>query len=377
MTIPFIDLKAQYTALKPDIDARIAAVLEHGAFIMGPEVAELETQLAEFSGAKHAVSVSSGTDALLVALMAEGIGPGDAVFVPSLTFTATAEVILVAGATPVFTDVDPTTCNADPSDLQSRIEQTFKQGQLRPKAIIAVDLYGLPADYPAINAIAEQHGMFVIDDGAQSFGATLNGTRVGTLAAVTATSFFPAKPLGCYGDGGAVFTDDADRAAIFKSLRVHGSGASKYEVSRVGLNARMDTIQAAVLLAKLGVFEKEIAAREALAQLYDERLGGRLELPHRTSGATSAWAQYTVQIDQRDELASSLKDQGVPTAIYYPSPMHLQPAYSRYGEGTGSLPQSERLADRVLSLPMHPYMDDATANKICDSVLRALEAVPA
>ncbi len=377
MTIPFIDLKAQYTALKPDIDARIAAVLEHGAFIMGPEVTEVEAQLAEFSGAKHAVSVSSGTDALLVALMAEGIGPGDAVFVPSLTFTATAEVILVAGATPVFTDVNPATCNVDPGDLRSRIEQTIKQGQLRPKAIIAVDLYGLPADYPAINTIAEQHGMLVIDDGAQSFGATLNGKRVGTLAPVTATSFFPAKPLGCYGDGGAVFTDDADRAAIFKSLRVHGSGASKYEVARIGLNARMDTIQAAVLLSKLGVFEKEIAAREALAQLYDERLGGRLELPPRTSGATSAWAQYTVQIDQRDALAASLKDQGIPTAIYYPSPMHLQPAYSKYGEGTGSLPQSERLAGRVLSLPMHPYMDDATANIICDSVLRALEAVPA
>ena len=372
MAIPFIDLKAQYAALKSDIDARIAGVLSHGAYIMGPEVAELETKLAAFCGAKHAVAVSSGTDALLVALMAEGIGPGDAVFVPSLTFTATAEVILVVGAVPVFTDVDPATCNIDPSDLEQKIENTVKRGRLQPRAIIAVDLYGLPADFSAINAIAEAHGLLVIDDGAQGFGATYNGKRVGRLATVTATSFFPAKPLGCYGDGGAVFTDDPDRATLFKSIRVHGSGINKYEVARIGLNARMDTIQAAVLLAKLSVFEKELGARETLAQLYDDRLGHRLERQARTASTTSAWAQYTVMTDQRDALAAGLRDQGIPTAIYYPSPMHLQAAYKMFGEGDGSLPHAEDLSHQVLSLPMHPYMDEATAIEICSAILDTL-----
>lgn len=374
MALPFIDLKAQYAALKSDIDARIAGVLAHGAYIMGPEVAELENKLAEFCGAKHAVAVSSGTDALLVALMAEGIGPGDAVFVPSLTFTATAEVILVVGAVPVFTDVDPATCNIDPADLEQRIENTVKRGRLRPRAIIAVDLYGLPADFPAINAIAEIHGLLVIDDGAQGFGATYNGKRVGSLGAVTATSFFPAKPLGCYGDGGAVFTDDPDRAALFKSIRVHGSGTNKHEVARIGLNARMDTIQAAVLLAKLSVFEKELGARESLAQLYDARLGDRLERQARPAGTTSAWAQYTVMTDQRDALAAGLRVQGIPTAIYYPSPIHLQAAYQMFGEGKGSLPHAEELSHQVLSLPMHPYMDEATAVEICSAILDTLGA---
>jgi UDP-2-acetamido-2-deoxy-ribo-hexuluronate aminotransferase len=375
MSIPFIDLKSQYAALKSDIDARIAAVLNHGAYIMGPEVRELEEQLATFCGVKHAVAVSSGTDALLVALMAAGIGPGDAVFLPALTFTATAEVILVAGAAPVFVDVDPKTCNIDPDDLTLRIEQTLENDKVRPKAIIAVDLYGLPADYADINTIAQTHDLLVIDDGAQAFGATVANTRVGALAAVTATSFFPAKPLGCYGDGGAVFTDDDDQAALFKSIRVHGSGATKYEVARVGLNARMDTIQAAVLLAKLSVFEKELVAREALATLYDDRLGDKVDAQARIPGTTSAWAQYTVMTDHRDALAAHLKDQRIPTAVYYPSPMHLQTAYRVYGDGEGSLPVAEQLSHRVLSFPMHPYMDEETANSICDAVLRGLETV--
>jgi len=375
MNIPFIDLKAQYAALKADIDARISAVLDHGAYVMGSEIRELEFGLAEFCGAKHAVAVSSGTDALLVALMAAGIGPGDAVYVPALTFTATAEVILLAGATPVFVDVDPKTCNIDPHDLGLRAAQIIKAGQLRPMAIIAVDLYGLPADYAAINSVADFYGLLVIDDGAQSFGATLNGKRVGALAPVTATSFFPAKPLGCYGDGGAVFTDDDDQAALFKSIRVHGSGATKNEVARVGLNARMDTIQAAVLLAKLSVFEKELVAREALATLYDDRLGDTIEAQARIPGTTSAWAQYTVMTDHRDALAAHLKGQGIPTAIYYPSPMHLQTAYREYGDGEGSLPVAEHLSHWVLSIPMHPYMDEKTANDICDEVLRGLNLV--
>jgi len=321
------------------------------------------------------VAVSSGTDALLVALMADGVGPGDAVFVPALTFTATAEVVLVAGATPVFVDVDPKTCNIDPNDLKLRIEQTIEKGKLKPKAVIVVDLYGLPADYAAINAISETHELLVIDDGAQAFGATLDGKRVGALAPVTATSFFPAKPLGCYGDGGAVFTDDDDQAALFKSIRMHGSGATKYEVARVGLNARMDTIQAAVLLAKLSVFEKELVAREALATLYDDRMGDTVDTQARIPGASSAWAQYTVMTDHRDALAAHLKEQGIPTAIYYPSPMHLQTAYREYGGGEGSLPECEHLSHRVLSFPMHPYMDEETANGICDAVLRGLETV--
>jgi dTDP-4-amino-4,6-dideoxygalactose transaminase len=375
--MPFIDLKAQYSALKADIDARIAAVLTHGAFVMGPEVAELETRLAEFCGANYAVGVSSGTDALLVALIADEIGPGDAVFLPSITFTATPEVVLVAGATPVFTDVDPVTYNIDPKDLETRIDEVVAKGELKPRAIIAVDLYGQPADYAAINHIAERHGMLVIDDGAQGFGASVDGNRVGTLAPVTATSFFPAKPLGCYGDGGAVFTDDPDRAAIFKSLRVHGSGNSKYEVIRVGLNARLDTIQAAVLLGKLEVFEKELVSREALAKFYDERLGELLAIPPRVPGTTSAWAQYTFQVDNRDAVAAHLKDLGIPTAVYYPVPMHIQPPYMKYGGGSGSLPHAERLSERVLSIPMHPYMDDDTAATICDGVLSAVDAVAA
>jgi UDP-2-acetamido-2-deoxy-ribo-hexuluronate aminotransferase len=375
--IPFIDLKAQYSALKSDIDARIAAVLEHGKYIMGPEVSELESRLADFSGAKHVVSVSSGTDALLVALMADGIGPGDAVFVPALTFTATAEVILLVGATPVFTDVSPTTYNIDPDDLKLRVERTIERGQLRPRAIIAVDLFGLPADFAALNTIASAHNLSVIDDGAQSFGAKLGGRRVGSLAPVTATSFFPAKPLGCYGDGGALFCDDADRATLFDSIRVHGKGSNKYDVVRIGLNARMDTLQAAILLAKLDVFEKELTARESLAQLYDKRLKGRFTLPPRVSGATSAWAQYTIQADHRDALAAELKTQGIPSAVYYPSPMHLQTAYQVHGEGAGSLPNAEQLSHRVLSLPMHPYMDDEAAEQICRALLDASEAVSA
>jgi len=375
MTIPFIDLKAQYAALKSDIDARIATVLEHGKYVMGPEVSELESRLADFSGAKHVVSVSSGTDALLVALMAEGIGPGDAVFVPALTFTATAEVILLVGAIPVFTDVSPSTYNIDPADLKHRVEQTIERGQLRPRAIIAVDLFGLPADFVALDTIADAHNLLVIDDGAQSFGATLDGRRVGSLAPVTATSFFPAKPLGCYGDGGALFCDDADRGTLYDSIRVHGKGSNKYDVVRIGLNARMDTMQAAVLLAKLDVFESELTARESLAQLYDKRLESHFTLPPRIPGATSAWAQYTIQADHRDALAAELKARGIPSAVYYPSPMHLQTAYQIHGEGSGSLPNAEQLSHRVLSLPMHPYMDDQVAEQICHALVDASEAV--
>lgn len=364
--IAFIDLNAQYRHLKTDIDARIQAVLAHGQYIMGPEVVELERQLEAFTGAQHAVTVANGTDALLIALMAWGVGPGDAVFLPGLTFTATAEAPLLLGATPVFVDVDPDRFTIDPADLARRILAVRQQGRLRPKVIMPVDLYGLPADYTAIATVAD--GIPILGDAAQSFGATVDGLRVGKLAAITATSFFPAKPLGCYGDGGALFTDDDGVAAILRSLRVHGAGSHKYNVVRVGVNSRLDTIQAAVLLGKLTVFQVEMQRREALSRRYDAGLSDMLAIPCRPVGMTSAWAQYTIRHEARDRLAEALKAAGIPTAVHYPRPMHLQPAYMAHGEGSGSLPVSEALCEQVLSLPMHPYMEDATADRIIDTV---------
>ena len=371
MEIPFVDLGAQYARLKEDIDARIHAVLDHGRFILGPEVAELEAALARFSGAKHAIGVSSGTDALLVALLAEGVGPGDAVFLPAFTFTATPEVVLLAGATPVFVDVEPETFNIDAADLEAKVQAVEAGGGLRPKAIIAVDLFGLPADYAALAGIAAAHGLFLLADAAQSFGAAQGEGRVGTLAPATAASFFPAKPLGCYGDGGAVLTDDDGRAAAMRSIHLHGKGEGKYDIVRLGINGRLDTIQAAVLLVKLGVFEEELENREKLAGLYDERLGGAVITPPRAAGARSAWAQYSIQSGHRDRIAAALKEKGIPTAVYYPLPMHLQPAFERFGDGPGSLPVSEHLSARILSLPMHPYMEEATAARICEAVVAA------
>lgn len=368
--IAFIDLKAQYSHLKADIDARIQAVLDHGQYIMGPEVGDLERQLAAFAGVRHAIAVANGTDALLAALMAWGVGPGDAVFLPGLTFTATAEAPLLLGASPVFVDVDPERFTLDPADLERRIADVRRGGRLCPKVIVPVDLYGLPADYARIAAVAD--GIPILADAAQSFGATANGRRVGTLGAVTATSFFPAKPLGCYGDGGALFTDDDDLAAILRSLRVHGAGAHKYDVVRVGMNSRLDTIQAAVLLAKLPAFPAELEQRERVARRYDAGLDGVVHIPQRPADHTSTWAQYTIRHEARDLLASALGRAGVPTAIHYPKPMHLQPAYIAYGGGPGSLPVSEALCEQILSLPMHPYMDDATADHIVTAVRDAV-----
>ena len=369
--IEFAGLKAQYQHLKPEIDARIAAVLDHGRFIQGPEVAELEAALAAFAGAAHAVAVSSGTDALVMALMAEGVGRGDAVFVPAFTFTATAEVALLLGATPVFVDVDARTFNIDPQDLERRLADVVAEGRLRPRAVIAVDLFGLPADYATLTDLCSRHELFLLADAAQSFGATLGGRRAGTLALVTATSFFPAKPLGAYGDGGALLTDDGDRAKRFRSIRAHGKGDAKYDIVRLGLNARLDTIQAAILLAKLTVFPDELTAREALARRYDARLADILSIPERPSGAESTWAQYTIRIDDRDRVAAALAERGIPTAVYYPRPLHLQPAYQCFGAGPGSLPVAEDLCNRVLSLPMNPYLDDISAAKICAAITTA------
>ncbi|HJP21762.1 MAG TPA: DegT/DnrJ/EryC1/StrS family aminotransferase [Alphaproteobacteria bacterium] len=372
--IPLVDLKAQYRRIKKDVHARIDAVLEHGRFILGPEVQELENELASFAGCAEALGVSSGTDALLLALMAESIGPGDAVFLPAFTFTASAEVILMVGATPVFVDVDEGTFNIATDDLEKKIGETKSATELTPRAIIAVDLFGLPADYRALAEVAQREGLYVLADAAQSFGGSLDGTKVGMLAPVTATSFFPAKPLGCYGDGGALLTDDPQRAEQFRSLRAHGKGNQKYDIVRIGLNARLDTLQAAIVLAKLQVFAEEITAREALAARYDAWLGKDLAIPARPVGAKSAWAQYTIKLERRDEVAAAMRQQGIPSAIYYPLPMHLQPAYAGYGKGPGSLPVSEKLSLQVLSLPMHPYLDEATAKRICEVVLEAVSS---
>jgi dTDP-4-amino-4,6-dideoxygalactose transaminase len=370
-TIPFIDLKTQYSLIKESVDAGIRRVLEHGQYIMGPEVAECEKRLAAIAGSKHCLTVSSGTDALIAPLMALGIGPGDAVFLPTFTFTATAEVVLLVGARPVYVDVDSRLFNIDVRHLDAAIAAVKKEGKHRPRAVISVDLFGLPAEYPALNALCEKEGLVLIDDAAQSFGGALNNRRVGSLAPITATSFFPAKPLGCYGDGGAIFLDDDALAARLVSIRVHGQGRSKYHVERVGLNARFDTIQAAVILAKLDVFENELDRRDAVARTYTEALGGAVETPQVPAGYRSAWAQYSILSDRRDAIAEALKGEGVPTAIYYPIPMHLQAAYREYGQGEGSCPMAERLAHRVLSLPMHPYLDGAMIERIAGVVQKA------
>lgn len=370
--VPFTGLGQQSIRLRETIDRNIAKVLDHGQFIMGPEVKAFETKLQAFCGAKHAIAVANGTDALQIALMASGIGAGDAVFVPSFTYTATAEVILVLGAVPVFVEVDPDTFNVDTIDLEAQIAAASARG-LRAAAIITVDLFGLPADWPALNKIADKHGLQLISDAAQSFGGSdIDGRHVGTMASITTTSFFPAKPLGCYGDGGAIFTDNDDLAAIMRSIRVHGQGKEKYETVRIGMNSRLDTLQAAVLLAKIDILAEETAARNALADQYESRLSTIVRTPKKSQGVVSAWAQYTVRVKNRDSVQSLLKDQGVPTAIYYPLPMHLQPAYAAYGDGPGSLPVSEQLSREVLSLPMNPYWTDADVDAVASALASAV-----
>ncbi len=368
--IPFIDLKSQQAHIKPKIDAAIGRVLAHGQYILGPEVAELERQLAKFCGAGHVLSCASGTDALILPLMVKGIGPGDAVFVPSFGFVATAEVAVLLGATPVFVDVDPETFLMDIDSLQSAIDEAAKQG-LRPRAIIPVDLFGQPADYERIGEVAGTKGLFMLADAAQSFGATRAGKRVGTLAPMTATSFFPAKPLGCYGDGGAVFVDDAETLEILESLRVHGQGKDKYENVRIGVNGRCDTLQAAILLEKLAIFEEEIAARQRVADRYNNALADIVQTPIVAAESTSVWAQYTIRLNNRDHVTAQLKESGVPTAIYYPIPLHRQVAYQGFLMAPGGLPVSEKLAGEVLSLPMHPYLSEADQSMVIDAVKNA------
>ena len=374
--IPFLDLKAQQARIHDRLRPRLDAVLAHCQFVLGPEVAELEGRLAAYCGARHCVGVSSGTDALQIAMMAEGIGPGDAVFLPAFTYTATAEVPLVLGATPVFVDVDPATFQIDPAHLQHRIDGVRAAGRLRPRALVGVDLFGQPADWPALNRIAAAEGLFTLDDCAQSFGGALHGTRLGTLADATTTSFFPSKPLGAYGDGGALFTDSDDRAALYRSLRTHGEGTTRYEVLRTGMNGRLDTMQAAILLAKLEVFDEELAIREHIAGIYDRRLGNLLTTPARVPGGRSAWAIYAVLLpdaDGRAALQAGLRDRGVPTAIYYPRPLHRQPAYAGHHDGA-ALPVSDDLAGRILALPIHPDLSDADAERVCDALADLLPA---
>ncbi len=362
--IAFIDLKAQYRRLKADVDAALAHVLEDGRFVLGPPVVELETALAARAGVAHAVTCASGTDALQIALMAEGIGPGDAVFVPGFTFPATAGVVALVGASPVFVDVVEESCMMDPADLAARIERVAAEGRLTPKAVIAADLFGQAADYDTLAPLAAARGLLLIDDAAQSFGGASGGRPVGSLAPVTTTSFYPAKPLGGYGDGGALFTADGERAARWRSIRQHGQGEGKYDIVRVGLNSRLDTLQAAVLLVKLAAFDAEIDARERVATTYDGVLAGAVGLPGRLPARRSTWAQYTIRLEARDEVQAALAAQEIPTAIHYPVPMHLQPAYREYGEGPGSLPVSERLSRQVLCLPMYADLDEATATRI-------------
>ncbi len=366
--IAFIDLRAQYRRLKADIDTALARVLEDGRFVLGPAVAELETALAARAGVAHAVTCASGTDALQIALMAEGIGPGDAVFVPGFTFPATAGVVALVGASPVFVDVDEESCMMDPADLAAKIDRVAADGRLAPRAAIAADLFGQAADYEALAPLAAEWGLLLIDDAAQSFGGASGGRPVGALAPVTATSFYPAKPLGGYGDGGALFTDDAARASRWRSIRQHGQGEGKYDIVRVGLNSRLDTLQAAILLVKLAAFDAEIDARERVAATYDSVLAGAVSLPGRLPARSSTWAQYTIRLERRDAVQAALAEQAIPTAIHYPVPMHLQPAYRAHGDGPGSLPVSERLSRQVLCLPMHADLDEATAVRIARAV---------
>lgn len=367
--ISFIDVAEQRRRLGKRIDDAIARVLTHCQFINGPEVARLEADLAAFSGAKHVVACASGTDALLMVLLAKKVGPGDAVICPTFTFCATGEVVALLGATPVFVDVEETTFNIDIASLESGIAVAKKQG-LRPKAIIPVDLFGQPADHDAIAAIAAAESMFVLDDAAQGFGATYKGRRLGTFGLATATSFFPAKPLGCYGDGGAIFTDDAELADTLRSVRVHGQGSDKYDNVRLGLTGRIDTVQAAVLIEKLKIFPDEIAARDAVARRYNEGLGQVAIVPRVAPDCTSVWAQYTIRLPNgnRDAMASALKAQGIPTAIYYPRSLHQQTAYRNFPVAAGGLAVSEKLSTEVVSLPMHPYLDESTQDRIIEAV---------
>lgn len=361
--IPFIDLKTQGARVRARVEARWRTVLDRGAYILGPEVTELEERLAAFCGAGHAVACSSGTDALWLPLVALRIGAGDAVFLPSWTFVGTAGAVRMAGATPVFVDIDPATFTIAPASLEAAVTAIAEEGRLVPRAVIPVDMFGMTAAYGAVHAIARRHGLTVLADAAQSFGATLGGRRVGSLAHATATSFYPSKPLGCWGDGGAVFTDDPDLAARLRAAREHG-----HEDGTCATNARLDTLQAVVLLEKLLILEDELRRRQEVAEGYTRALADVVTTPRPPADSTSAWAHYTIQTERRDELAAGLKARGIPTQVYYREPLHLHEAFAGCPRAPGGLPVTERLRRRVLSLPMHPYLDQGTQARICAAV---------
>lgn len=365
----FIDLQAQYQHLKTKIDKRIQDVLSHGKYIMGPEVSELEEKLSEYVGVKHTVTCANGTDALTLALMVLNVKPGDAVFCPTFTFFATAETIAFEGATPVFVDSDEDTFNICPEDLEKRIEAVISEGKLIPKAIIAVDLFGLPANYPAIRRIADKYKLKIIEDAAQGFGGEINCQKAGSFGDISTTSFFPAKPLGCYGDGGALFTDNDEYAELLRSYRVHGKGENKYDNVRIGMNSRLDTIQAAILLEKLAEFPQELENRNFAASYYSKSLRELFKTPYTPEGYISSWAQYTLIAPNRDEVMAKCKSVGVPTMVYYGTCMHQQTAFTALGYRKGDFPIAEMLANSVFSLPMHPYLDQKELSSTISSIV--------
>ena len=374
LAIPFIDLKSQYQDHKTALDAAVQNVLNHGQYIMGPEVAELEEKLSSYIDTKHALACSSGTDALLLALMAKGVQQGDAIFTTPFTFFASAESISLLGATPVFVDIDPDTYNLDTRDLQEKINKILKDEELNPKGIMPVDLFGLAADYDAIQVIAEDNNLFILEDAAQSFGAPYKGKKAGALAEIAATSFYPAKPLGGYGDSGAVFTNNSELYEKLISLRVHGQATSgdKYDNIRIGLNGRMDSIQAAVLLEKLKIYDKELERRTEVAQRYTKRLSDACKTPIIALEQGSVWAQYTIEVENRERLKANLSEKGIPSNVFYPIPIHLSTAYEFMGHTIGDFPVAEKAAKHVISLPMHPYLEADTIDFICDAVLDSI-----
>lgn len=370
--IAFIDLQTQRRRLGEPLNRAILRAVEGGQWVMGPQVAELEGKLAQFAGVKHCIACANGTDALVIVLRAWGIGPGDAVFVPAFTFAATAEVVALVGATPVFVDVLADTYNMAPASLEAAIAMVRREGKLTPRVVIPVDLFGQPADYRTLEPVVKRAGLKMLCDTAQGFGAVLDGKRTGAIGDAATTSFFPAKPLGCFGDGGATFTDDDELADLLRSIRVHGQGGDKYENVRIGVNSRLDTIQAAILLEKLKIFPDEIEKRDAIARRYNAGLGqsNRIVVPRLIAGALSTWAQYTIQVPDRDRLHASLKTSEIPTAVYYPIPLPAQKGYDRFP--AVATPVSDAICKGVISLPMHPYLDITTQDRIIDAVLRAV-----
>ena len=373
----FRDLKTQYTVLKDEMDKAILDVVASSAYVMGPKIKEMETAFAEYVGMKHCIACNSGTDALLLALKAWDVKPGDAVFVPSFTFFASAEVIAMQGATPVFVDVDKDTFNMDVADLERKVEQTIKAGKLTPRIIIAVDLFGLPADFTAIRKVAEKYGLYVLEDGAQGFGGRIGDRKACTFGDISTTSFFPAKPVGCYGDGGAIFTNNDEWAALMESYHIHGKGSDRYDNVRIGMNSRLDSIQAAILIVKLKAFKDyELVDVNKVAARYTEKLKDAVKTPVVPDGFYSSWAQYTLQVENKDVrsgLQEALKAFDIPTAIYYPIPMHRQTAFKDLDLNDNCCPVSDQLADTVISLPIHPYLSDSDQDMICDAVRRYLK----